>query len=312
MVYGAPKFHSPAPKDNEKILVAVANMKLKFSSILACLPVAIGLSCASCTDRHEDAPRPPATVADTPMPDLSGSSGNINENNPKLVALNENIKQNPKSVKAYMNRAEYLERAYEAERAIADYTYAIKLQPENPQAYLGRGRCYCFIERFGEGRADIQKATTFADANTAMAALKEKLDLDEKLHLYKDAIQDFEHLQKVDDNVKNRIIWSMPEVYVKGGEPEKAIELANAAIKRWPHSNQSWEARAKAYVAMGQKEKALADYTQAIARSQQNADLYRIKATLEDELGMKDGADRDRALANQFGNESVSNAPFRR
>jgi tetratricopeptide (TPR) repeat protein len=290
-------------------------MKCKASSLVALyLSFATSMFSASCTsDKHQATRQLPKATTEAPKHEPTNESAfmDLDETNAKLLVLNDAVKRNPKSAQAYLRRADYLEKAFEPERAIADYTYAIELEPGNEHAYLGRGRAYCAIERFTDGLADIDRATKSNDKELSIQALKAKLDLDEKLHRYKDAISTYEGLEKLGCELKTWIVWPMPECYARAGQPAMAIKCGNDVVKRWSYSSQSWAARARTYAALGQKEKALSDYNEAIARSTDSAELYKQRSLIEAALGMKSRADTDAALANEYVKKSMSEAPFR-
>ena len=42
--------------------------------------------------------------------------------------------------------------------AIADYSYAIKLNPDYDEAYKNRGQCYQILDRFRQAEIDYTKA----------------------------------------------------------------------------------------------------------------------------------------------------------
>lgn len=58
----------------------------------------------------------------------------------------------------YNDRADDMVDRSMFEPALAEYTSALKLEPDNILAYSGRGNAYFNLERFGEARADLQRA----------------------------------------------------------------------------------------------------------------------------------------------------------
>ncbi len=74
----------------------------------------------------------------------------------------------PNSVDDFLNRGDdYLdEQAYD--KAVADYTEAIRLDPENAVAYRTRGVAYDNLEEYDRALADLTQAIQL-DSNDAIA-----------------------------------------------------------------------------------------------------------------------------------------------
>jgi tetratricopeptide (TPR) repeat protein len=71
--------------------------------------------------------------------------------------------QQPLSGYAYQGRADAYRVNNQPQKAIADYTRAIKLMPKEPRLYLGRGKSYAELNEIEKAREDFQKALTVAD-----------------------------------------------------------------------------------------------------------------------------------------------------
>lgn len=57
----------------------------------------------------------------------------------------------------FYNRGVAYQKQQLHEKAIADFTSAIRLQPRYPEAYLNRGVAYTGVNKIAEARRDFQK-----------------------------------------------------------------------------------------------------------------------------------------------------------
>jgi tetratricopeptide (TPR) repeat protein len=71
------------------------------------------------------------------------------------------IRLNPKSAKAYVNRARFFHGQMEYEKALADYAEAIRLDPQKPEPWASEARiaATCLERRFRDGKRAVQQAT---------------------------------------------------------------------------------------------------------------------------------------------------------
>jgi tetratricopeptide (TPR) repeat protein len=96
--------------------------------------LAIGVGLASCS-RQQD-----ATTPETPLPDANAyySRGvahyNKGDNDRAIADFSQAIKLNPKNVQAYVARGDVYSKKGDDDRAIADFTQAIQLDPKNANA----------------------------------------------------------------------------------------------------------------------------------------------------------------------------------
>ncbi len=152
----------------------------------------------------------------------------------------------------------------EWERAIADLTEAIRLEPENAKAYVGRGWAY-------EGKGDYPKCID--DCTDAI-----RLD------------------PKLAEAYNYRGI-----AYADDGQPDKAIVECREAIRLKPKYADAYYNRARAYHCKGEYDAAIADYTEAIRLGPGMAHAYWGRGTCYRETGEKAKADEDFARAKKLG-----------
>jgi tetratricopeptide (TPR) repeat protein len=67
------------------------------------------------------------------------------------------VRRDPADAKAYLSRADAYAMSGDLERAIADYSKAIELAPDNPTAYDKRGRAYARKGDYNSAMADVMK-----------------------------------------------------------------------------------------------------------------------------------------------------------
>jgi tetratricopeptide (TPR) repeat protein len=124
---------------------------------------------------------------------------------------------------AYTNRGVGHERAGNYERAVADHTVAIRLDPELADGYLNRGISYRRLKKFSE------------------------------------ALADYTHAIKLDPNGAD-IYSNRGNVYSDLGNFRDAIEDYNRAIQIDPNYYRAYNNRGLSYESLGDKDRAIADF----------------------------------------------------
>jgi tetratricopeptide (TPR) repeat protein len=61
---------------------------------------------------------------------------------------NQAIKLNPENADAFINRGNTYTKLKQFEKAIQDYNQAIKLNPKHPDAFINRGNTYTDLKQF--------------------------------------------------------------------------------------------------------------------------------------------------------------------
>ena len=157
---------------------------------------------------------------------------------------------------AYGNRGWAFEAKGDYESALADFNQAIQLDPEDVNYLHGRGLVY-------HGKNEYKKAV--ADLTTAI-----RLDP-------KDA-----------ESYDNRA-----DVYYDTDHYDLAIADCNEAIRLDPKVATFWNNRGRAYRGKGMNKQAVADYSQAIALNPEKAIYYYNRARANYSNGAPDLADAD-------------------
>src|SRR5260370_634555 len=134
-------------------------------------------------------------------------------------------------------RAEHDMDAKQYDKAIADYTEAIRLNPDYGGAYYSRGNAYYDLEQYDEAIADYNEATRLKPA-------------------YADAYN-------------NR-----GNAYVDVKQYDKAVADYSEVIRLKPDYAGAYRNRGSAYVGLKQYDKAAADYSEVIRLKPHYADAH--------------------------------------
>ena len=128
---------------------------------------------------------------------------------------------------AYWSRGEANDQTGQKERAIADYTEAIRLEPDATRAYFARGQIY-------QSRGDH--------------------DL---------AIADFSKFVQLDPKAFGAL-YARGNSYREKGDLDRAIADYNEAIRILPNLPSAYHARGVAYRLKGDREHAIADFRESV------------------------------------------------
>jgi tetratricopeptide (TPR) repeat protein len=160
------------------------------------------------------------------------------------------------------------------DRAIADYTEAIRLDPQHERAYVNRGNAWQAKGDLDRAIADYDEAIRL-DAKDADAydnrgiAWKHKGDLDRAIADYTEAIR----LDPKDatPHYNRGIAWS------RKGDVDRAVADYTAAIRLDPKEAAPYHNRGNAYASKKDYEHAVADYTEAIRLDPADADYFNAR-----------------------------------
>jgi tetratricopeptide (TPR) repeat protein len=188
-----------------------------------------------------------------------------------IADFSQAIRLDPNYATAYSNRGVAYKEKGDHDRAIADYSQAIRLDPNYATAYNNRGNAYSDKGDHDRAIADYSQAIRL-DPNDAMAynnrgiAYSDKGDHDR-------AIADYSQAIRLDPNYamayNNRGI-----AYRAKGDHDRAIADYNQAIRLDPNDAMTYSNRGVAYRAKGDHDRAIADYSQAIRLDPNDAMAY--------------------------------------
>ena len=162
---------------------------------------------------------------------------------------------------AYCDRGIGYQHKGQDDLAIADYTQALQIDPNNALAYYGRGLSYRHKGQDDLAIADYSLALritpTYVDAlyNRGLSfTYKTQFDL---------AIVDYTHALQIDPNYTNAY-FGRGYAYQNESRYDLAVADYTEALRIDPNYTDVYNNRGRVYRYMGQDDLALADYTQAL------------------------------------------------
>ncbi len=192
-----------------------------------------------------------------------------------IAAYSKAIELNPQEVRAYFNRGNTYKLRGQYDLAMADYK-AIELNPQEARIYIGRGLVFA-----AKGQYDL----AIVDYNKAIE-LKPQGELEVLVY-------------------NNRGLS-----YVAKRQYDLAIVDYNKAVELNPQHAKAYNNRGIAYGAKGQFDLAMADYNKAIELNPQEARFYYNKANACRKTGNNSEAIQAYKLFLQYTLPSSSNNPY--
>ena len=183
----------------------------------------------------------------------------------------------------------------ECDKSIADFTEAVRLNPQSASAYFDRGRAWYFKQEFDKAIADYSEAIRL-DPREAKAyhnrgyTWNSKQEYDKAIADYNEAIRLDPKEAKAYGNRGNA--WNSKQEY------DKAIADYNKAIRIAPESAHAYVRRGLSWGSKGAYDKAIVDYNRAIRINPQSADAFHNRgiAWVKKERYRKAIADCTRAI----------------
>ncbi|MDR1399494.1 MAG: tetratricopeptide repeat protein [Treponema sp.] len=174
-------------------------------------------------------------------------------------------------------------------RAIADYTQALRLAPNYATAYNNRGIAYADKGDYNRAIADYTQALRL-DPNDAAAYLNRGLAYKDKGD-YDRAIADYTQALRLDPN-DAVAYYNRGIAYYSKRDYDRAIADYTQALRLDPNDAAAYNNRGSAYRNKGDNDRAIADYTQALRLDPNDATAYNNRGNAYDDKG-----DNDRAIA---------------
>lgn len=181
----------------------------------------------------------------------------------EIAELTRKINENPDSFESYLERGRVrVNLTDDLDEAIADFSMAIQLRPNDPAGYIGRGDVHKRAHNSAAAMADyaiaIQIDPNSAEAYGHRALLR--MDLED----YENAILDWSQAIALDPTDSGSF-YCRAGCYQRLGRYNEAIPDYNSAVELEPHSD-VYRFRAENYRQMGNFAAAIADYIEAINR----------------------------------------------
>jgi len=223
------------------------------------------------------------TASDNSLWDSALAAYKRGDNDAAVAAFSKIIEQQPKIIEQQPKNAgayELLELAYhyrafahshkgEYDRAIADYSEVIRLDPKYEAAYLDRGRAYCAKGRYDQAIADYSEGIRLNPEN--MRTYNDRAGAYFAKDDYNRAIADFSEVIRLTPKPNAWLGYlQRGSSYSAMRDYDRAIADYNEAISLAPKEPWPYSGRGYAYYAQGKHDRAVADY-EIVAR------LYREK-----------------------------------
>ena len=189
----------------------------------------------------------------------------------------------PQTAGTFLDRGIMFAMRGEYDTAIADFTEAIRLDPNMFGAYTLRGRAlFAGVSQVSSVGYNFSGLTTTSTEGQVSA---------EQARIYDRAIEDLtQAIRLAPDNAQTYIERGV--AYMENGDNDRAIEDYNQAIRLSPNYASAYLNRGVAYRNKGDIEKAIADYTEAVRLNPNDADAYYNRG-----LAYYNKSDHDRAIA---------------
>jgi tetratricopeptide (TPR) repeat protein len=162
---------------------------------------------------------------------------------------------------AHYNRARVYRENDEDERALADYTESIRLDPAHPYAWYNRGNIYADQGDFERAIADFTQAIRLSPKRADYYAARGEAHLDDR-ELDR-AIADFDQALRLDRAYLDAYI-GRGRALLEKRDFDRALADFNAAIRIAPKDPAAYSVRATAYEEKGEFDRAIADANRAM------------------------------------------------
>jgi tetratricopeptide (TPR) repeat protein len=182
----------------------------------------------------------------------------------KAVAdISKAIDLNPKLAWAWNNRGVvYCDDLRQAKEAVADFSQAIELDPKLASTWYNRGNAFSHLGQYDKAIIDYSRAIDL-DPKLAPAWNNRGVVYCDHLDQHKKAVTDFTQAIELDPKLA-RAWCGRGVAYGKLGQPDKAVADCSRAIELDPKLASAWYNRGAAYSDLGKSDKAIADCSRAI------------------------------------------------
>jgi tetratricopeptide (TPR) repeat protein len=182
-----------------------------------------------------------------------------------IADYSEAIRLDPKNASAnYVKRGYMWRRKGDLDRAIADDSEAIRLDPKNDNAFNSRGVAYAMKKDYDRAIQDYDEAIRLKPANIIFGNRARAYEAKKQ---YNRALTEYDDIFRFspNDSVGAAALDGRCLVRVILSDLNTALTDCNESIRLFPTS-QAYGSRALVYLKLGDFDKAIADYDYAIKR----------------------------------------------
>jgi formylglycine-generating enzyme required for sulfatase activity/Tfp pilus assembly protein PilF len=215
-----------------------------------------------------------------------------------IADFTKTVHLNPKYSPAYRIRGTVYSQMGEHDKAIADLTEFVRLNPKLADSYYCRGHAYSEKGEHAKAIADYTEAIRL-DPKLAAAYSNRGVEYTNRED-YDNAISDC--TQAIQYDPTNVIPYlNRAFAYSKKADFDKVIADCTQAVRLDPKNVTTYLNRALAYSTKGDFDKSIADYTTAIRLNPKIADAYYCRGFAYEKKGDKSKAEEDFAQAKRLG-----------
>ncbi|MGD8886727.1 MAG: tetratricopeptide repeat protein, partial [Gammaproteobacteria bacterium] len=120
------------------------------------------------------------------------------------------------------------------DKAVADFSNAVELNPNYVTAFIGRANAYAKLEQYKAAYQDFATAQKLSPKNTAIYIMRGSLNF--LLGRFEDAVADYRYYLSLKPNDMYRMLWlHLSQKYLdKNGPSDLARYSKNVNLDEWP------------------------------------------------------------------------------
>ena len=177
--------------------------------------------------------------------------------------------------KAHARRGFQLERLGQRDRALADFTRAVELDPANPSGYMGRGFYYAQRQDWAKALAEFDQALERAPSDARIHTARGRALLG--LGQIEAGIASHNRAIAIDPMIADAFYYR-GEAYRRSGDLDRALTDFSRAIALNPKNFAYFGTRGITYQSKGELDLAIADYDRVLALAPQNKRAMELRS----------------------------------
>lgn len=220
-----------------------------------------------------------------------------------ILCFNEALRIEPTAESASRRATAYVHKG-DNQRALADYAYALVLEPTNWMVHSNRGTLHYTMGDMDEALTDFDKAIELG-AQTKPPADEFHLAYCNRANTYielgrlENAQNDIEHAMALASEFAG-VYELEARLWIQKGNPQRAITAFTNALNLDPKNSHYFGGRGWQKHLLGHNPEAIEDYNQALGLDPLSAETYNNRGIAKRILGDLEGALADFALAEQY------------
>ena len=228
-----------------------------------------------------------------------------------LAISDDTVRKRPDNARAYVNRGNAYAARGNSDRALADFSRAIELNPGLAEAYNNRGSLYRRTGDYDRAVQDFTKALSLRP-DTA-EAYSNRADAWNALGQYAQAVQDCDKALALNPGLA-QAYYHRSNAYIGLGSSDRALADSSKIIELNPGRAEAHNIRGWMYGRTGDYDRAAQDFAKAIELNPGLAEAYNNRGWMYGRTGDYDRAIQDftKAIqlrpnyANAYGNRAIA------